>query len=134
MLEALLAALVGVALGAGLTALLFTRRDRSEPVPPDGPTFGEVCLAAAQAKADHEDGGHPAVDREYIDGADAVLGKLLQMGYGDDPLEMRLAYLAGGEDIEFDVSEVTADDLEELADLVGEQLADDHDHDPRRQL
>lgn len=106
------------------------RRYDRRTVDTDGIDFGEVCLAVARAKADHSGGEIPAAEREYVDGADAVLGKLLEMGHGDEPSELRLAYLAGGEEIEFDVDAVTREDLDDLAAVIDEKLGDDL----RRQL
>lgn len=129
MLELLIGVIGGLSFGVSSVALYyelkFARlRDRLETIEESRLEFGEVCLAAARAKDDHEEGAHPAANREFIDGVDAVLGKLLEMDYGDDPLEMRLAYLAGGDTIEFDVDDVTHEDLADLADLIDEEVGD----------
>lgn len=113
-----------------LTGEYQARRRYQRRQPDGGIDFGEVCLAVARAKADHSGGELPAAEREYVDGADAVLGKLLEMGHGDEPAELRLAYLAGGEDIEFDVDAVSREDLADLAAVIDEELGDDL----RRQL
>lgn len=137
-----LAALGGIAFAVALLALLVSRRDSEANADADGdvpdagstdwetrtwemaPPFADVCLAAARAKADHDGGDHPAVDREFVDGVDAVLGKLLEAGYGDTDLGMRMAYLTGGDTVEYDPEELTTEDLEALAGRIGEDLPD----------
>lgn len=66
-------------------------------------TFTAVCRAAARAKnqrraqapSDH-------LEREYVDGVDGVMAELMKQGYGDTAEERRVAYLAGGEEVELE--------------------------------
>lgn len=67
-------------------------------------TFEDVCQAAARAKQSRRtDQPEEHLEREYIDGVDAVMAELMKDGYGDGPGELRAAYLAGGEEVEIDV-------------------------------
>lgn len=90
-------ALIVASLGPGLGWYARARRD-------SGPTFEEVCQAAARAKI-HRRGEAPTdrLEREYIDGVDGVMAELMKAGYGASPDEMRAAYLAGGEEVEIEV-------------------------------
>lgn len=93
-------------IGAAIVLLATYLRDRRSPA---RLTFEDVCEAAARAKLTRKDEAPgDEVPRDFRDGVDAVLAKLMKQGYGDTPDEMRAAYLAGGEEVEL---EVERDDL-----------------------
>ncbi|UTF56013.1 hypothetical protein [Natronosalvus rutilus] len=135
---------IGLVGGAGLTAgigylayLLVTSRPDpdatadADAVDDEGEAdrepieFAEVCLAAARAKSRRDQGIHQETDLEFVEGVDAVLGELLAMDRGDDPLELQLAFLVGGEDLDFDVDEVGREDLKDLAGVIYQHVGDD---------
>jgi len=85
---------LGIVVNIGIALKMIDLRDKSEL------TFAEVCRAAAAAKRDRR--ADENLNRDYVDGADGVMGELLDRGFGDSPEEMRTAYLAGGEDPELE--------------------------------
>lgn len=97
--------LSGVAglLGAGIGIRLWDTQDnRDQEDRVERPSFEDVCEAAARAKT-HRQESDDDLNREFVDGADAVLGELMADGFGESPREMMTAYEAGGEDVEVDL-------------------------------
>lgn len=113
-----LGAVVYLSLAATATKFYLKARRYRE----NGPDlyFEDVCQTVAAAKWDRLTDDDVELTDEFVDGADAVMAKLLNQGYGDSPEEMRAAYLAGGETptVEADADDV---DLELEQDLEGDQ-------------
>ena len=141
--DPLLIGLAGAAIGATLGAAIAHKltatpsptdiEHRTDPTFPEGgaetepetetetdpdPSFAEVCLVVAQVKADRDAEATQANDRAFADGADAVLGKLMERGHDADIEKLRLSYLAAGEDIPFIPDRMTPADLERLSETL----------------